>query len=406
MPVQLRSRLIILLAVFGMGLAPFVVLAKKPGGGGGDPPPPPPVLYALHRLVMPADYEGGIIYQEMNDVREVVGFYRDADIEGGEQPFYLDARTGNTVVTNMNEFQFEAGFGVPDGWYISRAHGINNLGDIAGSLDLYGDPDRTRGCVIELEPDPLDSSVKPRLHLIPDNGWSRTYARRINDVGVILGRGNSETAYVYRAPLHGLPGDDAVTVISTPFDSWSRGYLTNPVNGGPTLVKADLNFPISEILTYNVDSGTSSFSDVSILDNAAIRGFNDFGSFCGTYIRPKAKRNRGGRFGFLFNGVFETMDSMDFSTSLNNSEDVAGRTPGYRPVLDHQVHGSILIDDTIVAQNSEEQAIWDDSGIHNDLKATERNESGFPVLTGTMVRPDSPYSWTFKDCYVLFPIVP
>ena len=36
---------------------------------------------------------------------------------------------------------------------------------------------------------------------------------------------------------------------------------------------------------------------------------------------------------------------------------------------------------------------------------TERNETGFPVLAGSIDRPDSPYSY-FNDGFVLFPIVP
>lgn len=183
MSVLIRSRLFIVLTVFAMAVSMCgVATAQKGGngngkggggGGGGEDPPPPPVLYELHRFTLPADYLGGNwAAEEVNDVGELVGYYDDGGSNsGGEQPFYLDTNTGDTVATNLNDVEFEAGFGVPAGWYVYAALGINNLGDIAGALALDADPEQLRGCVIEMRPNPLDLSIKPRIHLLPDSSW-------------------------------------------------------------------------------------------------------------------------------------------------------------------------------------------------------------------------------------------
>jgi hypothetical protein len=191
-----------------------------------------------------------------------------------------------------------------------------------------------------------------------------------------------------------------VTIITTPFDAW-WGFLTNPINEGPTLLKVHLR-DTAEIFTYDVDAGTSSFTDISNLDIGDIRGINDLGNFCGTYTVAKGK-NQGYR-GYSYDGVLNTIDDMEFSQNLNNSGDVIGVTGGNRPVLYHPADGSIFLDDVIDASD-EEKAIWNNSGGDFIPNLSERNGTGFPVLAGTMRRLDSPHSY-FSDGYVLFPIVP
>ena len=123
--------------------------------GVGDPLPP--VRYTLHRFTLPEDYLAGVwSVWDMNEEGELVGYYDEATVVGGKQPFYLDTRTGDTIAMNLNDIQFDKEFGVPAGWYIQKARGINNLGDIAGCLVRYDDFKRIQGCVIELRPDPLD----------------------------------------------------------------------------------------------------------------------------------------------------------------------------------------------------------------------------------------------------------
>ena len=151
-------------------------------------------------------------------------------------------------------------------------------------------------------------------------------------------------------------------------------------------MKVDLGLT-DEILTYNVNTGESSLTDVSSLDISGIREFNDSGSFCGFHDIAKGK-NRG-RYGFVFDGVFQSLDGMTFSNHVNNSGDVAGAEAS-QPVLYHPNHGFLLVNDLVVAASDEEMAIWDDSYRNHIASITERNDTGFPVLAGSLQRTNSP----------------
>lgn len=388
---------VLLLAVISMPVQAKKGGGGKPGDGGGDPEPTtPPVNYSLYRFTLPADYFGGLWdVEEVNELGEVVGHYADPVAAGGEQPYYLDTRTGNTVATNLNDLEFDTVFSIPPGWYIDAATGINNLGDISCALAKVGDPEQLRGGVIVLRP---EVAGPPQIHLMNDGAWSHTYARRINDVGVVLGRGDSVTSYVYQMPLHGQGTDGIVHVIPTAFDAW-WAHLSNPINGGPTLVNKIVFTTKDEVLTYNADNHTESHLDISALGISNVTDFNDGGSFCGSY-NAKGK-NRGSK-GYLFDGVFHSLGEMEFGDGLNNSGDVIGLAGATRrPVLDHPVHGAILIDDTIITA----KVIWDSSGGHRMPTLSERNASGFPVIAGMMLRPDSPFA-SFYEGYVLFPSIP
>ena len=372
------------------------------GKGKPEPPDPdpPPVMYALHRFSIPDDYLGGGRVTELNDDGELVGYYYDSMVDNGEQPFYFDITSGDTVATNLNDLHFEEGYGLSDvpgedEWYIDAAMGINNRGDIAVALAKVGDSAILRGCVVELRPE--DSSL-PRLHLIPDEDiGTHKYARRINDDGVVLGGDPATgTAYIYRAPLHGQPGDITVQVIPEAIDvSRDNLNLLNPLmEGGATLVKAYIG---NEIFTYDIDSGDLSYTDVSGLN--IIRTFyNDFGVFCGTYTEYINKR-RTRNVGYRFDDSFHALHDMVRAGDLNNAGDVIGRSSESRVILDHSVHGSISLDATIIAESVQEQAIWDDSQQFLLPMLSERDATGFPVVSGVMWHPDST-----MDGYVLIPI--
>ena len=211
----------------------------KGGGKGGDEEAPPPALFELQRYAMPANYAGGTVAaEEMNALGELVGYYGASDAT--EQPFYIDVRSGATVASNLNDLPLDPNYDVPDGWYIYAATGINNWSDISGALALSSDPDQLRGFVLEMVPDPTDASVLPRLHLLPDEAWTHTYARRINDAGQVLGRGDDITSYIYRTGLHGLPGDLEVEVLPFQFDAWSA-HMNNPTASHGTQIAAYSN---------------------------------------------------------------------------------------------------------------------------------------------------------------------
>jgi hypothetical protein len=380
---------------------------------------PPPVQYLLHRFTLPTDYEGGSAFEprvrEVNDVGELVGYYNDVNVIGGEQPFYLDTDTLSPEATNLNDLEFDAEFPIPPGWYIDAALGINNLGDISCALALDGDPEQFRGGVIVLRPGlPGNQVSNPQMHLLPDGApdgaWSgfHTYACSINDIGVVLGRGDTVTSYVYQMPLHGQETDGIMHIISGNFDAFDA-HLSNPIGGGPSFVNAPIFEPyigFNEFFTYNVGTHTAeALTDISGLDINGVHDFNDWGNFCGDLSNQKGKNKEQG---FVYDTEVVPLSAMKHSSGLNNSGDVVGVTSGGRPVLDHPVLGSILIDDVIVALTPDEQAIWDNSGSGDNTVSnshptlSERGLSEFPVISGMMIRPGSSYS-NFFDGYVLFP---
>ena len=146
----------------------------------------------------------------------------------------------------------------------------------------------------------------------------------------------------------------------------------------------------------------SSFTDISNLPIGDIRGINDAGSFCGYHDRQGGKNKR---HGYYFDGAFHSLEAVQFSNALNNSGDVVGVDHDYRPVLDHPAHGSILLDDTIIALIPEDQALWDERQYVFVSGVSERNASGFPLVAGTMQVTAYSEGYHF-DGYVLIPIVP
>jgi hypothetical protein len=200
--------------VYSKTLTPILLLsilalcssALSRAQAGRPKPPPATPIYTLHLFSMPPDYAGGhTSVGEINDVGEAVGRYRNSD-GTRQQPFIVNVFSADPVVTNLNDIPLDPDWDVPAGWQIYTAYGINNLGDIVGSLALISDLSRRRGYILEQRPDPLGSTLLPRLHLVPDDVSNDTYAYtwRINDAGEVLGSLNQETGYIYRPGLHGV----------------------------------------------------------------------------------------------------------------------------------------------------------------------------------------------------------
>lgn len=366
-----------------------------------DPPEPdpPPVSYALYRFSMPTDYtDGNVDIYDINEASELVGRYRDYSAEHSEA-FHVDFSTGNPVLTNLNDLPLDPDPNLsdqlPTGWAFAQARGINNTGEITGSIVDVTNSDLTRGFVLKLRPDPADLSALPQLYLIPeDPAWAGPFGIQINEDGLVLGTAYYENKfYLYR------PGDTEVQVILNSYDFASVPHLTSPVNGDSAFARVVLG---DEILNYEVDTGTISFTSAPY---DSVRGFNDVGDFCGTYSTPKRKGKTTQK-GYVDDGAFHSLDDMSSANALNNDRDVIGRRPegnnalDLRTFLDHGAQGSISIDTTIVAEDEADQAIWDDS-VPNVSVLSERDATGFPVLAGTV---SLIYYGGSHDGFVLIPI--
>lgn len=352
-----------------------------------------------------------MVVGDINDIGEVVGSYQHPTLAAAYLPFYFDINSGNTVATNLNGLEFDPGpdpegqpqsdYRIPEGWYIDSAWDINRWGQIAGAIGKLDDPEYIRGCVIELYPDPADPLALPRLHLIPEpEEWTHTYCRRINDNGVVLGgdtRNGFDITYVYRV------GDADIQEIPVPFNMWDDNpHLTNPPVGESSFVKVVLD---QQMWNYEVETKEMTPTPMPFAQDDYYRVYriNDGGNFCGIYDTA-GKGNKSTRNGYVFDGTFHLLEDMYSAERINNDRDVLGQRPvrdvGMRMQLDHEVHGSISIDATIVAADPVEEELWA-SGRMRGLVITERDASGFPMLAGDIR--DSSVS-NFADGFVLIPI--
>ncbi len=343
---------VLLTAALTVSLATSGVVLGK---GKPKPPPPPAIVnYAIQRVPMPADYSAGIPWpRNINVQGEIAGYY--SSLDGGEQPYYVD---GNGLLTNLNDMALDPDFDVPAGWYVYAATDINDWGDVSGALARLDDPAQLRGFVLELRPENGD----PRLHLIPDGDWSHTYACRINDAGEVLGRGDAIDSYIYRPPLHGLPGDASVVVLPFDFDAF-YSYLNNPVGNSPAQVLTD------DGRLYTL--GDAAATDLTIPINSSIGGFNDLGLFCGwRYVAGKG--NKTSQVGYIYDGQFNDVSSLQRARDLNENADLVGPASG-RPTLVHADHGVIDLDsDGSVYLVSERGIVGTDPAVDD-----------FPVIVGT-----------------------
>lgn len=351
-------------------------LAAKGGKGGGKPgggDPPPIVNYQCTQIPVPGDYSSGTPWpRTINDQGEVVGHYYTDD-PGGNQPYYYDLNSGVNYLTNLNDLSFNPDFGLPEGWYLYVATDINNRGDISGALAKTDDPQQLQGFVLELRP---DEGGLPRLHTIPDDPWTHTYASRINDAGNVLGRGAATQSYTYQAPVHGAVGDSQVSVLPMEFDAF-YGFLNN---ASP-----------AQVLTGDAQLYSLGDSAATELGPMRTDNFNDLGMFVGA--QSVATRGHKTAYqGYLYiDGQIEALPELEFAKGLNNSTDIVGRETSGDEILLHRDLGTIALQaDTVVTFSSDvDRSRW--NSVEKDLwLVSERGIAGidpavadFPYIVGT-----------------------
>ena len=378
-------------------------LAGKPndkGGGNTPPPEPAPVNYALSVLSMPGDYESGTAnLRDMNDSGEGVGYYYLPD--GNRQPFYFDAYSGQVIVTNLNDLALDVDWPMPAGWQFAAAYGINKHGDIAGKLTLSSDPTRQRGFILELRPVSGDPSIKPRLHLPPDNLWTTSSAMAINDVGQVLGHIDSSTGYIYQAGLHGLEADAQVSVL--PFQLYAGlAEMNNPTAEHGTQIVSNRNW--GEVVRYTL--GDIGVEVLSVAGAMRLDGLSDSGSFCG-YREYKKFRYTG----FVYGQSLQDLGGSQ-AVGINSDNDVVGPNDNAAttPLLHHATHGTIDLRVATVAGSEYDFQLWNEATNVWASQVTKRNVVGsdpavsdFPMIGGSFFESNSP-TGDVRRIFILFPI--
>ena len=395
---RLLAVMTIVLAVAGTGFAfppPDGKGGGNGGGGGEDPPESQVVAYGLFILSMPGDYAGGTAtIQEMNENGEGVGYYPDA-ATGWQQPFYFDIHSGDSVVTNVNDIEIDENYPVPSGWYVLAALGINAHGDIALALALESDPDVVRGGVLQLRPDVNDLSLLPRVLLLPDEAWTHTYARSINDDGIVLGHADDVTSYVYRTGLRNGVADPDVQILPLTRDAYYAEMNNSTAEHGTQIIQST-----SEgIILYDVDSSQWA---LLALDVESVTGLSDSGSFCGSRKRKGNKQT-----GYIYDGMITNLTGSEGASAINSVDDVI-ENHSYDTILYHAQHGVLPLDPLVVTMNQSDQDLWD-AGDELFNGVTDRDVYGsdapeFPIVFGSL-RNDREFSFQY-DAYVLFPLAP
>lgn len=327
-----------------------------------DPPPPetplPPIVYLSQDFNPPTATVRSIL-NDMNNGGECVGNYDTP--EGERHAWLFDPFIDADTAVDLNDI---GAVGVPEGWVIASAVGINDLGAIVGYLTHLGNLNVRRGYVLDLSTNP------PVLGLLPDQDptWVIAIASKINENGDVYGafQRNDGTwgTYLFNPGLYG-PTDLVPEVIDeNVFSIYGDGNLNNPSANVPTQVVGTFNnitpgAPYGFLYTRGIGIGFP-YDDQRLL-NLRI---NDAGTICGTVVEEVQVRKK-----MTATTYFLFRDSGSGITVLPNSE---GKSTPW----------AINSQGTILAEGSAGDFLYhDDWGfVHIDALVT----GGLPAEHGTL----------------------
>jgi hypothetical protein len=340
----------------------------KPDKGGDTTPP---IQYEIRFLDIAGSESSYMSAMEMNNSGQVVGYYfhsedgLDGKLDFGFAFLYDPALDdpSNPVghAIDLNYLEFNANYGVPDGWVIGGANGINNRGDIVGVLrptdSKYGEGPR-RGCVIDMNASP------PELHLIPDQAFSsRAWAWRINEDGDVLGSGDVDGKthhYLYNPGWYGnapawfenFPATTGNFLVLS--DRWIDSQL-NLV--GPAVIGQD------ELGIFRIAPFAGSIERPDI--DGGVWDVNGAGTFCGFgkfEVRVGKKRTELSTWPYLYDTApilvepqYSRAKAINAQNDLLVYTGLGTQTGNW--YLNHSDHGLFQLDDVITG-TPEDLAFW------------------------------------------------
>ena len=327
------SRRWLLAALLTLGLAiPAIGLAGKGGGkpgGGGGGTDLPPVRYRIAFPAMPANATGGVNIDDINNLGQVVGWYSTAD---GHRAFLYDAKVNANSVIDLNTL---VQTGLPDGWHLSSAVGINDKMVIVGCIEPTGGPiGQFR------QPIAIDLGTEtPVVDLLPDVGVDNSYGKHINENGDILGVYQTENGYYawffnpglydgnpqVRAERDGLPLDMTQQVPQRLESLGGRAHffhLNNAVGTAPPQIAGEFDNGIAFRYTTGDSPVLETFPELNLYVDG-LDGLNDSGTFCGTLYFPKIGKSKAYTVPFRYNTTLDELPALsDITTGINSSGDL------------------------------------------------------------------------------------
>jgi probable HAF family extracellular repeat protein len=304
-----------LLPILGIALLAGGLVVHVEGGKPKPPPPPPPpppVLYGIQFWTTPEPYSAFDIYGT-NNLGQVVG----RSWVPGTRPdhgFLYDPWTDLDSAVDLNTLDIA---GIPEGWKIRSAIGINDDGVIVGSLEKTDLTVTRMGFILDTQASPLTMEVPPNP---PSSYW---LCHKINNSGDVLVAYKDDATGAWGAKIYhwttGQWGPDAgVDVVLSDY-SWA---LSN--NGQVALQVVDgTNFGLA--CRWTPSTGTLEPIRNGQY-NAVAYGINDVGTVCGSvgaYVPAQRGKGKGasGTYPFRYATSLEVLwDGSGMSANAINSD--------------------------------------------------------------------------------------
>lgn len=368
--------------------------------GGVEPAPLPPIRYEIRYFSVGFEGAPGAAVNDMNNLGDCVGFY--VSPEGERHAWICNPNADPNSVIDLNEI---GAVGVPDGFVISSAVGINDYGAVVGYLLPAGSTGPRSGYVLDLSVDP------PVLNLLPnsDPAWVDTYGRMINENGDVLGRfqtaDGTSGAYVFNPGLYGT-ADAEPEVIPFPISHYNLlGALNNPLGDRPAQVIARIEAGngSTESIPFRYTRGgqVELLEEVEGVKNDGFFAINDAGIMCGWtnilfHKKPK-QRSFVTRFSESSMQIIAGSENIGSPMAINGSGDLAISNNSLSQFVYHDDWGLVDLW-SVVTGTDTDLARWTTAGGHRLIAISERDTTGFGMIAGETRNADG----TFRG-FVLVP---
>ena len=307
-----------------------------------------------------------------------MGYYSLPD--GSKHAFLYDPAGNSTTAIDLHEAILLLGV-APDGWVSTSATDINDDGVIVGYLEpSVWDPNFRRGYRLDTR--------NWTISLLPDDDWSYSFPRRINEDGDIAGlyRNLDQTWGVYS--IRALD----TTVLLLGQNVQQNIHLNNSVEGRAAQVAGLL----TDGTPFRWTTGAAGTLElISGIPSSSVAGINDSGTIGGsTYT--KVLKGGSARYALRYSTTLEILPSANkAAVSINSAGDLAIQYFAEPSFLYHDSWGFLKLDDLIDLSDPDAPAWFSRNGTQlvglSDRIATTTNgdaKTEFGRASGNIVLAD------------------
>jgi hypothetical protein len=337
---------------------------------------------------------------EANNLGQAVGNYYPTP--GVTRGFFYDPAIDPSVSTDLNDLDIA---GMPEGWAIQSAEGLNDRGGIVGilapSVGSPEDPSLRRGFILDMTAEP------PALLPLPNLGSDRSYGTCINDNGDVVGvydiGDGRYDAYFWHSGLYDDPMAPPAPVL-TLGQIVHPGFISmnNAIGGQPAQVAGNLLIS-SALRGFRWTPEQPLFEAFQQLDGdvSTVHDINDSGTL-GGWIFAKLSKKPGRQYPFRFHTSLELLTGSDAGRAwgINNDGDLAAFTSDTAYYY-HNTLGFLKLT-SLIDPNDPNAAIWSTARVNNARQVTNRDGTGFGSVSGGLRRGDNDAHLN----YLLTPFVP